>query len=244
MTSEQQNKTRRILLKISGEALGGESGFGIEPEILAKTAAQIRKVQENGVQVVLVIGGGNIFRGAALQKAGLDRVAGDHMGMLATIMNGIAMRDELVRQGGSCVLMSAYGVPSMTTQYSAVLGREILDQGQSLIVAGGTGSPFFTTDTAAVLRGIELCCDEVFKATKVDGIYTADPMKDKSATRFEKLSYDEVLKRELEVMDLTAFALARDHKMSIRVFSMNEEGALLRASLGENEGTLVSQTGL
>lgn len=244
MTSLQQGKARRILLKLSGEALGGQSGFGIEPEILSATAAQIRKVQEHGVQVVLVIGGGNIFRGAALQKAGLDRVAGDQMGMLATVMNGLAMRDELVRQGGQCVLMSAYGIPSISAQYSAVQGREILSNGQALIVAGGTGSPFFTTDTAAILRGVELCCDEVFKATKVDGIYTADPMKDKNAQRFDRLSFDEVLKRELEVMDLTAFALARDHQMSIRVFSMNKEGALLRASLGEDEGTLVCATGV
>ena len=234
------NKARRILLKISGEALSGEGGFGIDPQVLSNTAKAIRNVQNQGVQTVLVIGGGNIFRGAALQKAGFDRVAGDQMGMLATIMNGLAMREELKAQGGHCVLMSAYGIPSMTTQYSATLGRELLDQGHSLIVAGGTGAPFFTTDTAAVLRAIELQCSEVLKATKVDGIYTADPVKDPSATKFDKLTFDEVIQKQLEVMDLTAFALAREHHMPIRVFSMNKEGAFNKAALGHNEGTVVS----
>ena len=234
------NKARRILLKISGEALSGEGGFGIDPQVLSNTAKAIRNVQNQGVQTVLVIGGGNIFRGAALQKAGFDRVAGDQMGMLATIMNGLAMREELKAQGGHCVLMSAYGIPSMTTQYSATLGRELLDQGHSLIVAGGTGAPFFTTDTAAVLRAIELQCSEVLKATKVDGIYTADPVKDPSATKFDKLTFDEVIQKQLEVMDLTAFALAREHHMPISVFSMNKEGAFDKAALGHNEGTVVS----
>ena len=234
------NKARRILLKISGEALSGEGGFGIDPQVLSNTAKAIRNVQNQGVQTVLVIGGGNIFRGAALQKAGFDRVAGDQMGMLATIMNGLAMREELKAQGGHCVLMSAYGIPSMTTQYSATLGRELLDQGHSLIVAGGTGAPFFTTDTAAVLRAIELQCSEVLKATKVDGIYTADPVKDPSATKFDKLTFDEVIQKQLEVMDLTAFALAREHHMPIRVFSMSKEGAFDKAALGHNEGTVVS----
>ena len=234
------NKARRLLLKISGEALRGEGGFGIDPQVLSNTAKAIRNVQNQGVQTVLVIGGGNIFRGAALQKAGFDRVAGDQMGMLATIMNGLAMREELKAQGGHCVLMSAYGIPSMTTQYSATLGRELLDQGHSLIVAGGTGAPFFTTDTAAVLRAIELQCSEVLKATKVDGIYTADPVKDPSATKFDKLTFDEVIQKQLEVMDLTAFALAREHHMPIRVFSMNKEGAFDKAALGHNEGTVVS----
>ena len=234
------NKARRILLKISGEALSGEGGFGIDPQVLSNTAKAIRNVQNQGVQTVLVIGGGNIFRGAALQKAGFDRVAGDQMGMLATIMNRLAMREELKAQGGHCVLMSAYGIPSMTTQYSATLGRELLDQGHSLIVAGGTGAPFFTTDTAAVLRAIELQCSEVLKATKVDGIYTADPVKDPSATKFDKLTFDEVIQKQLEVMDLTAFALAREHHMPIRVFSMNKEGAFDKAALGHNEGTVVS----
>ena len=240
MSSEQKSNVRRILLKISGEALSGDGGFGIDPNVLSQTARAIREVQDKGVQTILVIGGGNIFRGAALQKAGFDRVSGDQMGMLATIMNGLAMREELKRQGGKCILMSAYGIPSITTQYSASEGRELLDKGYSLIVAGGTGAPFFTTDTAAVLRAIELQCSEVLKATKVDGIYTADPVKDKNATRFDKLTFDEVISRQLQVMDLTAFALARENHMPIRVFSMNKPGAFIKAATGEDEGTVVS----
>lgn len=234
------NNDRRILLKLSGEALGGDTGFGIEPHILAQMASLIIKIKQSDVQVALVIGGGNVFRGAALQKAGLDRVVGDQMGMLATIMNGLAMRDELIRQGQDCVLMSAYGIPSMTVQYNAQEGRNLLASGKVVIVAGGTGSPFFTTDTAAVLRAVELKCDEVLKGTKVDGVYSADPMKDKKAVFYPSLSFKEVLEKELQVMDLTAFALARDHKMPIRVFSMVKEGALLKAAKGENEGTLIS----
>ena len=238
MTAE--NKTRRILLKISGEALGGDGEFGIDPQVLSATARAIREVQKAGVQTVLVIGGGNIFRGAALQKAGFDRVSGDQMGMLATIMNCLAMREELNLQGGKCVLMSAYGIPSITAQYQAAQGRELLNNGASLIVAGGTGAPFFTTDTAAVLRAIELQCTEVLKATKVDGIYTADPMKDPNAVRFDRLTFKEVIERDLKVMDLTAFALASEHHMPIRVFSMNKPGAFMRAALGEVEGTVVA----
>ena len=207
--SLEQNNTHRILLKISGEALGGEAGFGIDPATLKKTAEEIRAVQQSGVQVALVIGGGNIFRGAALQKAGLDRVAGDQMGMLATVMNGLAMRDEILRQGGSCELMSACGIPQITIQYAANLGRQILNQGSVLIVAGGTGSPFFTTDTAAVLRAVELNCDEVFKGTKVDGVYSSDPVKDPTAIRYSRLTFKEVIAQELQVMDLTAFAMTR-----------------------------------
>ena len=233
-------KYKRILLKLSGESLMGHKQYGIDEVRLGEYAAQVKEIVEMGVQVGIVIGGGNIFRGAALQKAGLDRVAGDQMGMLATVMNGLAMRDELIRQGGKCVLMSAYGIPSISAQYSAVAGRKALEDGNVVIVAGGTGSPFFTTDTTAVLRAIELKCDEVMKGTKVDGVYTADPVKDPSAVRYTSLSFNEVLAKELQVMDLTAFVLARDHHMPIRVFSMNNEGALLRAATGKDEGTLVS----
>lgn len=239
MTSSLKS-SRRILIKLSGEALGGATQFGIEPEILASMARSIIDIKNQGVQVALVIGGGNIFRGAALQKAGMDRTVGDHMGMLATVINGLAMRDELIRQGTHCVLMSASGIASITEQYQAQKGREILEQGSVLIVAGGTGSPFFTTDTAAVLRAVELHCDEVLKGTKVDGVYSADPMKDPSAQLYKSLSYKEVLAKELQVMDLTAFALARDHSMKIRVFSMTKDGALLNAATGGDEGTLIS----
>lgn len=234
------SSTRRILLKLSGEALGGDTQFGIAPEILAQTAKNIIDIKSHGVQVALVIGGGNIFRGAALQKAGLDRTIGDQMGMLATIINGLAMRDELIRQGEKCELMSAYGIPAITTQYAAQKGREILESGSVLIVAGGTGSPFFTTDTAAVLRAVELHCDEVLKGTKVDGVYSADPMKDPNAVLYKSLTYKDVISQELKVMDLTAFALAQEHKMKIRVFAMNKQGALINAATGGDEGTLIS----
>ncbi|HIX55913.1 MAG TPA: UMP kinase [Candidatus Anaerobiospirillum pullistercoris] len=239
MTSSVKS-ARRILLKLSGEALGGSTQFGIEPEILKEMAQNVIAIKNQGVQVALVIGGGNIFRGAALQKAGMDRTIGDQMGMLATVINGLAMRDELIRQGTHCVLMSAYGIPSITTQYSAQQGREVLEQGSVLIVAGGTGSPFFTTDTAAVLRAVELHCDEVLKGTKVDGVYSADPFKDPNAELYKTLTYQEVISRELQVMDLTAFALSRDHHMKIRVFSMVKEGALLKAATGGDEGTLIA----
>ena len=240
MASEQNSKQRRILLKISGEALSGADGFGINPKVLSDTAKAIREVQQQGVQTALVIGGGNIFRGAELQRTGFDRVAGDQMGMLATVMNGLAMREELIKQGGNCVLMSAYGIPSITTQYQARLGRELLNSGSCVIIAGGSGSPFFTTDTAAVLRAIELDCSEVLKATKVDGVYSADPVKDPTAKRFEVLTFKEVIAKELKVMDLTAFALASEHNMPIRVFSMNKPGAFMRAATGEAEVTVVS----
>lgn len=230
---------RRVLLKLSGEALGGQESVGIDPQVLAKTASAIAEIHKLGVQTALVIGGGNLFRGATLQEAGFDRVSGDQMGMLATIMNGLAMREELKKQGVPCTLMSAYGLPSITVQYSAALGRELLSSGQAVIVSGGTGSPFFTTDTAAVLRAVELNCSQVLKATKVDGVYSADPLKDPSARRYDYLSFDEVLSLKLKVMDLTAFALASEHNMPIRVFSMNKPGALARAALGQDEGTVV-----
>ncbi len=238
MTSVQAD--RRILIKLSGEALGGQEGRGIDPAVLAAMAGAILKIKAAGVQVALVIGGGNVFRGAALQKAGLDRTVGDQMGMLATVMNGLAMRDELIRQGGKCMLYSAHGIPSITAQYAIAEARAKLDEGFVVIVSGGTGNPFFTTDTAAILRGIELSCTEVLKGTKVDGVYSADPFKDPDAVRYSTLGFDEVIAKKLEVMDLTAFALAREQHMPIRVFSMNKPGALLRAATGEDEGTLVS----
>lgn len=239
MSEYSQEKHRRILLKLSGEVLGGDS-LGIDPSILAKIGDEIAKIQVSGVQIALVIGGGNIFRGAALQKAGLDRVAGDQMGMLATMINGLALRDELTRQGIRAVLMSPHSVPSICMQYQAVLGRDILSLGSVLILAGGTGSPLFTTDTTAVLRGVELGCDEVLKGTKVDGVYSADPVKNPNATFYPRITYEKVLEQKIEVMDLTAFTLARENNMPIRVFNMNKEGALMRAATGGDEGSLVS----
>ncbi|MCR5085194.1 MAG: UMP kinase [Succinivibrionaceae bacterium] len=236
---DSSTKKRRILLKLSGEALAGAGGFGVDPGVLRESASLVRELLSRGIEVALVIGGGNIFRGAALQKAGFDRTAGDQMGMLATVMNGIAMREELIRQGACCDLLSAHGMPTIATQYEPRLGRNLLAAGHAVIVAGGTGSPFFTTDTAAVLRAVELSCDEVLKGTKVDGIYSADPMVDKSATKFPRLTFAEVISKELKVMDLTAFALAREHNMPIRVFCMQERERFLRAALGEDEGSLV-----
>ena len=235
-----QVKYNRIILKISGEALAGDKGTGINPTVIGHLAKEIKSVHDLGVEIGIVCGGGNMWRGETGAKLGMERAQADYMGMLATIMNGLAMREELKAQGGECVLMSAYGIPSITTQYSATEGRELLKKGSSLIVAGGTGSPFFTTDTGAVLRAIELQCSEVLKATKVDGIYTADPVKDKTATKFDSLTFDEVIAKQLQVMDLTAFALAREHHMPIRVFSMNKPGAFDRAAKGEAEGTVVS----
>ena len=235
-----QVKYNRIILKISGEALAGDKGAGINPTVISHLAKEIKSVHNLGVEIGIVCGGGNMWRGETGAKLGMERAQADYMGMLATIMNGLAMREELKAQGGECVLMSAYGIPSITTQYSSTEGREFLNKGSSLIVAGGTGSPFFTTDTGAVLRAIELQCSEVLKATKVDGIYTADPVKDKTATKFDSLTFDEVIAKQLQVMDLTAFALAREHHMPIRVFSMNKPGAFDRAAKGESEGTVVS----
>ena len=229
---------KRVLLKLSGEALAGEQKRGFDEATVTEVAKQIKTIVDEGLQVGIVIGGGNFWRGRT--SGAMDRSKADQIGMLATIMNGLAMREELKAQGGECVLMSAYGIPSITTQYSATEGRELLKKGSSLIVAGGTGSPFFTTDTGAVLRAIELQCSEVLKATKVDGIYTADPVKDKTATKFDSLTFDEVIAKQLQVMDLTAFALAREHHMPIRVFSMNKPGAFDRAAKGEAEGTVVS----
>ena len=237
--SEERPALRRILFKLSGEVLGGGEP-GIEPSVLASTVSAVAEVLAQGVQLALVIGGGNIFRGAALQRAGLDRITGDQMGMLATLINGLALRDEFVRQNCRAVLMSPYAMPSVSMQYQAVLGRELLALGTVVILAGGTGAPLFTTDTTAVLRAVELGCQEVLKGTKVDGIYSDDPLRHPEARFFGHLSYDEVLERRIEVMDPTAFTLAREHAMPIRVFSLGKAGALLRAALGRDEGSLVS----
>ncbi|MDU4365856.1 MAG: uridine monophosphate kinase [Klebsiella oxytoca] len=206
---------KRILLKLSGEALQGSEGFGIDASILDRMAQEIKELVELGIQVGVVIGGGNLFRGAGLAKAGMNRVVGDHMGMLATVMNGLAMRDALHRAYVNARLMSAIPL--------------------------NTGNPFFTTDSAACLRGIEIEADVVLKATKVDGVFTADPAKDPSATMYDQLTYSEVLDKELKVMDLAAFTLARDHKLPIRVFNMNKPGALRRVVMGEKEGTLITE---
>jgi uridylate kinase len=236
--SNPASKYSRVLLKLSGEALGTE-GFGINPAILDRTALEIGQLVGIGIQVGLVIGGGNLFRGAELSLSGLDRVTGDHMGMLATVMNALAMRDALERANINTVVMSAIPMSGVVEHYDRRLAMRHLNDGDVVIFSAGTGNPFFTTDSAACLRGIEINADIVLKATKVDGIYSADPMKDSTATRFDQLTYDEVLEQQLGVMDLTAICLARDHNMPLRVFAMDKTGALRNAVVGENEGTLV-----
>ena len=237
--SNRQPKYKRILLKLSGEALMGTEGFGIDPKVLDRMSLEIGQLIGIGVQIGLVIGGGNLFRGAALHSAGMDRVTGDHMGMLATVMNSLAMRDSLERSNIQTRVMSAITMEGVTEHYDRRKAMRYLAGGDVVIFSAGTGNPFFTTDTAACLRGIEVDADLVLKATKVDGVYNADPMKDPNAERFDSLTYDQVLDLKLEVMDLTAICLIRDHKMPLRVFNMNKPGALLNAVVGSAEGTLI-----
>ncbi|MGB1456446.1 UMP kinase [Spongiibacter marinus] len=239
-TQSRDKKYKRILLKLSGEALMGQLGFGIDPKVLDRMALEVGQLVGIGVQVGLVIGGGNLFRGAALQTAGLDRVTGDHMGMLATLMNALAMRDALERSNIKSSVMSAIPMSGVVDHYDRRKAIRALSRGEVVIFAAGTGNPFFTTDSAACLRGIEVEADLVLKATKVDGVYSADPMIDPDAKKYDHLSYDEVLDKKLEVMDLTAICLCRDHEMPLRVFAMEQQGALLNIVVGGNEGTLVS----
>jgi uridylate kinase len=232
-------KYKRILLKLSGEALTGSESFGIDPKVLDSMALAIGQLVGIGVQVGLVVGGGNLFRGAALQQAGLDRVTGDHMGMLATVMNALAMRDALERSNIATQAMSAIPMTGVVDHYDRRKAIRALMNGDVVIFSAGTGNPFFTTDSAACLRAIEMDAELVLKATKVDGVYSADPMKVSDAVKYERLSYDEVLDKKLEVMDLTAICLCRDHKMPVRVFKMEKPGALLNIVRGGNEGTLI-----
>ena len=233
------SKYQRILLKLSGEALGVE-GIGIDPKVLDRTALEVGQLIGIGVQVGLVIGGGNLFRGAVLNEAGIDRVTGDHMGMLATVMNALAMRDALERANIHTVVMSAIPMSGVVEHYDRRLAIRNLEKGNVVIFSAGTGNPFFTTDSAACLRGIEINADIVLKATKVDGVYSDDPVINPDATKYTELTYDEVLDKQLGVMDLTAICLARDYEMPLRVFDMNETGALRNAVVGEDEGTLIA----
>ncbi|MFT3930005.1 MAG: UMP kinase [Spongiibacteraceae bacterium] len=233
-----EKKYKRILLKLSGEALG-KDGVGIDPKILDRMALEIGQLVGIGVQVGLVVGGGNIFRGAELQAAGLDRVAGDHMGMLATVMNALAMRDALERSNIASRVMSAIPMSGIVDHYDRRRALRALERGEVVIFAGGTGNPFFTTDSAACLRGIEINAELVLKATKVDGIYNADPKRDPNAVKYDRLTFDEALDQKLGVMDLTAICLCRDHNLPLRVFAMEKTGALLNIVRGGEEGTLV-----
>lgn len=239
MPSTRDKKYKRILLKLSGEQLMGDEGFGIDPKVLDKMALEIGQLVGIGVQVGLVIGGGNLFRGAALNAAGLDRVTGDHMGMLATVMNALAMRDALERSNINSTVMSAIPMSGVLEHYDRRRAIRLLEAGEVVIFSAGTGNPFFTTDSAACLRGIEVEADLVLKATKVDGVYTADPMKDPNAEKYDQLTFDEVLSKKLGVMDLTAMCLCQEHGMPIRVFQMDKVGALLNIITGSNEGTLI-----
>lgn len=239
--SSTQPRYKRVLLKLSGEALMGEHDFGIDPKVLDRMALEIGALIGIGVQVGLVIGGGNLFRGAALNAAGMDRVTGDHMGMLATVMNGLAMRDALERSNIRTSVMSAIPMSGVVEHYDRRRALRSLKDGDVVIFCAGTGNPFFTTDSAACLRGIEIEADAVLKATKVDGVYSADPVKDSSAIKYDRLTYDEVLDKKLGVMDLTAICLCRDQNMPVRVFNMSKAGALTRIVVGENEGTLIEE---
>lgn len=237
----KDKKYKRILLKLSGEELMGEEGFGIDPKVLDKMALEIGQLVGIGVQVGLVIGGGNLFRGAALSAAGLDRVTGDHMGMLATVMNALAMRDALERSNIQSRVMSAIPMSGIVEHYDRRAAIRYLQAGEVVIFSAGTGNPFFTTDSAACLRGIEVNAEIVLKATKVEGVYNADPMKVKNAVKYDRLTYDEVLDKKLGVMDLTAICLCREHRMPLRVFRMAKTGALLGIVVGGNEGTLIEE---
>ncbi len=231
---------KRILLKLSGEALLGEYDYGIDPKISSRIASEVASVIQTGVQIGIVIGGGNIFRGKGLAASGIDRVTGDHMGMLATVMNALALQDSLERAGVTTRVMSAVSVREVCEDYIRRRAIRHLEKGRAVIFAAGTGNPFFTTDTAASLRAIEIGADLMIKATKVDGIYTADPVRDPSARRYDRIGYDEVIERKLQVMDTNAIVLCRDQSMPIRIIDLTRAGQLQRLIDGENIGTLVS----
>ena len=242
MATPKKIQYKRVLLKLSGEALMGEEDFGIDPKVLDRMALEIGQLVGIGVQVGLVIGGGNLFRGATLHEVGMDRVTGDHMGMLATVMNGLAMRDSLERSNISTLIMSAIPMSGIVEHYDRRRAIRGLKEGDVVIFSAGTGNPFFTTDSAACLRGIEIEADLVLKATKVDGVYSADPMLDEHAKKYDYLTYDEVLEKKLGVMDLTAICLCRDHDMPVRVFNMGKVGALTNILVGMEEGTLIRRS--
>ncbi len=230
---------RRILLKLSGEALMGDEDYGIDPKIIHRIAAEVMEAQQAGCEIALVVGGGNIFRGAGLAAGGMDRVTGDHMGMLATVINALAMQDALEKLGGKARVMSAIKINDVCEDYIRRRAIRHLEKGRLVIFAAGTGNPFFTTDSGAALRAIEIGADLLLKATKVDGVYNKDPKKYPDAVRHDTLTYDEVINNGLEVMDTAAFALARDSDLPLRVFDMSQPGELLRILQGEPIGTLV-----
>ncbi|MFW8564679.1 UMP kinase [Orrella sp. 11846] len=234
-----EKRHQRVLLKLSGEALMGDDAYGINRNTIVRMTHEVAEVARLGVQLAIVIGGGNIFRGVAPGAQGMDRATADYMGMMATVMNALALQDALKHQGIDARVQSALKIEQVVEPYIRPKALRYLEENKVVIFAAGTGNPFFTTDTAAALRGAEIGAEIVLKATKVDGIYSADPNKDPNATRFSRISFDEAIARRLEVMDATAFALCRDQKLPIRVFSINKPGALQRAIQGEDEGTVV-----
>jgi uridylate kinase len=233
-------KFKRILLKLSGEALEGNQGYGIDPQRLASYAKEVKSVADAGVQVAIVIGGGNIFRGLQGTSEGMDRVQGDYMGMLATVINSMAIQAALEKLGVKATLLSGLAIDPICEAMSRRKAIGHLSNGEVVVIAAGTGNPYFTTDSASALRAIEIGADAILKGTRVDGIYTADPEKDPSATKYDTLSYDEAYGKGLKIMDLTAFTLCRENKMPIVVFDMNREGNLLKLMNGEAIGTVVS----
>ncbi len=233
-------KYKKVLLKLSGEAIMGKKNYGIDPETLTVYCKQIKEVVDEGVQVAIVIGGGNIFRGVQGAAQGFDRVQGDYMGMLATVINSMALQAELEKQGVNVKLLSGLNIDPVAESTSGRKVKENLKQGKVVIIAGGTGNPFFTTDTASALRAIEINADVLLKGTRVDGIYTADPEKDPAAVKYDSLTFDEAYSKNLKVMDMTAFTLCRENNMPILVFDMNTEGNLLKVVKGEKVGTIVS----
>lgn len=237
--ADKKPKYKRILLKLSGEALMGGDAYGINRQTIAGIVAEIKGVVDLGVQVGVVIGGGNIFRGVAPAASGMDRAQADYMGMLATVMNGLALHDAMRAAGMVSRVQSALNIEQVVEPYIRGKAIRYLEQGRTVIFAAGTGNPFFTTDTAAALRGAEIGAEIVLKATKVDGIYAADPKKHPQARRYDRISFDDAIAQNLAVMDATAFALCRDQRLPINVFSIFKPGALLRVTMGENEGTLV-----
>ena len=239
-----QARYRRVLIKLSGEALLGEQDYGIDPAVLERIGNEIQDLRDAGVQVAIVIGGGNIFRGAGLAASGMDRVTADHMGMLGTVINALAIQDALERKGVYARVMSAIKINEVCEDYIRRRAVRHLEKGRVVVFAAGTGNPFFTTDSAAALRAVEINADLMIKATKVDGVYSADPAKFDDAERFDQLDYDEVLDRRLGVMDATAIVMCRDNDMPLRVVDMTKPGALMRAVMGEPEGTLVANRGM
>ena len=233
-------KYNRVLLKFSGEAVAGDDDHGIDPKILDQMAQSVKVTKELGVQIGVVIGGGNLFRGEKLNKAGMDRVAGDHMGMLATVMNGIALRDSLERAGVKTRVMSAISISGLVEHYDRRLAIQLLNDGFVVIFTAGTGNPFFTTDTAGCLRAIETQSDLMLKATRVDGVYDSDPLTNPNATFYSELTFDEAIVKNLKVMDSTSLTLARDHGLPIKVFNVNTKDGLKDIILGKNLGTLIS----